>query len=168
MLWKLCWSDIFAIFFCIFFRPNFNPYVLWSLWTDWLQILWGASWGGSLLKLWKLCWLNIFCNFFHFFSPNWPINFKFYVRHSGEGLYQSYRNYAIHQFFHFCQFFLHFFVPIFKHYLLWSLWTDWLQISCEAFWGGSLLKLLKLCQIYGNYADVVILSAECQGPWASS
>ena len=42
-------------------------------------------------------------------------------------------------------FFSFFFRPIFKCYLLLSLWTDWLQISCEASWDGALLQLWKLC-----------------------
>ena len=55
-----------------------------------------------------------------------------------------------------------FFMPIFKSYLPWSLWTDWLQISCEAFWWGSLLKLWKLCwlSIFCLFCNGLILSAQ--------
>ena len=94
------------IFLNFFFRPFFKHYLLWSLWTDWLQIPSEASWGGSLLRLWKLYRLSIsgiFCNLFIFsaqfsnaISSEVPgsIDFNFYVRHPGEGLYQGYGNYA--------------------------------------------------------------------------
>ena len=37
------------------------------------------------------------------------------------------------------------FRTIFKYCLLWSLWPDWLQISCDASWVRSILKWWKLC-----------------------
>ena len=116
--------------------------------------MWGILWG-SLLKLCKLCWLSNFCNVFFIFSAHFlsaiysevpgPIDFKFYVRHPGVGVYHTYGNYVNSAIVPFLPIFLHFFSPIFKCYLLRSLWTDWLQISCEASWGGFLVMLWKLC-----------------------
>ena len=70
-----------------------------------------------------------------------PIGFKFCMRHD-MGLNQSYGN---------CDFWCviidisHIRTDqMFKRYLLWSVWTDWLQIIREASWCGPLPKLWKI------------------------
>ena len=116
----------FFHFFLHFFSPIFKRYLLWNSWADWLQMLCEASWGESLSILWKRYLLK--------FVDRLTSNFMWGI----PGRVSTKVTEIV-------QFLLHFFSPIFKRYLLWSSMADWLQILCDASWGGSLLKLLKLC-----------------------